>query len=83
MKEGRYREKNAEISRHYGNALVRNFRELYGPSFASGHADTATLREVINRIDPTSLSELHRDHDTGQLYQKTNSVTVIWGRRPL
>jgi hypothetical protein len=76
-------EKNAEISRQFGNILVRNLREIHGPRFAAGHADTATLREVINRLDPTSLDKLHRDHATGQLYEKANSVIVIWGRRPL
>jgi hypothetical protein len=78
----RDRERNADISRQYGDILVRNFREIYGRRFASGHADTATLREVINRLDPTSLSELHRDDETGQLYEKANSAIVIWGRRP-
>jgi hypothetical protein len=75
-------EKNADISRLYGNALIRSLREIYGWRFASGHSDTATLREVINRLDPTSLSELHRDHETGQLYKFAHSGSVIWGRRP-
>jgi hypothetical protein len=75
--------KNAEISRDHGNTLVRNLREVYGKSFATGHADTATLREVIDRLDPTSLGKLHRDHDAGQLYRKMSSRNVIWGRRPL
>jgi hypothetical protein len=75
-------ETNAEISRQCGTVLIRSLREIYGLKFASGHADTATLREVINRLDPTSLSVLHRDHAKGQLYKETNSVLVIHGRRP-
>jgi hypothetical protein len=66
----RDRERNAEISRHYRNALVRELREVYGRRFAAGHADTSTLREVISRLDRTSLSELHRDHATGRLHAK-------------
>lgn len=73
---------NAEISRQCGTALVRELREVYGVDFGSGHADTATLREVINRLDQSSLSALHRDHAKGQLYAKANSVLVIYGRRP-
>jgi hypothetical protein len=79
----RDRERNAEISRDYGNALVRELREVYGQRFAAGHADTSTLREVINRLDRTSLSELHRDHATGRLHAKANSATALWDRRPL
>jgi hypothetical protein len=79
----RLRKRNAEISRHIGNALVRDLRRLYGRVFAAGHADTATLREVINRLDITSLQELDRDHETGGLYKKANSVSALWGRRPL
>jgi hypothetical protein len=79
----RDRERNAEISRHFGNALVRDLREVYGRRFAAGHADTTTLREVINRLDTASLHELHRDHETGGLYEKAHSATTLWGRRPL
>jgi hypothetical protein len=74
-----YLEKNSEVSREHGNTLVRNFREIYGPSFAAGHADTATLREVISRLDETSLRGLHRDHETGQL-KKISSGKAIWGK---
>jgi hypothetical protein len=79
---GTDRDKNAEISRHYGNTLVRELRVFYGKSFASEHPDTSTLREVINRLDEVSLSNLHRDHEMGQLNHASDSGK-IWGRRPL
>ncbi len=75
-------ETNAAISRQCGTVLIRSLRKIYGFEFASGHADTATLREVINRLDQTSLNVLHSDHAKGQLYKDANSVIVIHGRRP-
>ena len=56
---------NAKISRNYGSTLVRDLRERYGENFAAGHADTATLREVINRLDAASLNRLQADLDKG------------------
>jgi hypothetical protein len=63
----RNRIENAKISRNYGSTLVRAFRERYGENFAAGHADTATLREVINRLDGASLNRLHGDLEKGRL----------------
>ena len=59
--------RNAKISRNYGTALVRDLRGRYGENFATGHADTATLREVINRLDAASLNQLHGDLEKVQL----------------
>src|SRR5260221_10005239 len=59
--DDRNRERNAKISRNYGTTLVRALRERYGENFAAGHADTATLREVINRLDAASLDRLQGD----------------------
>jgi hypothetical protein len=58
---------NAKISRNYGSTLVRDLRERYGENFAVGHADTATLREVINRLDAASLNRLLGDLEKGQV----------------
>ena len=58
---------NAKISRNYGTTLIRDLRERYGENFAAGHADTATLREVINRLDAASLNRLRGDLEKGQL----------------
>lgn len=46
---------------------VRALRERYGENFAAGHADTATLREVINRLDAASLNRLQGDLEKVQL----------------
>jgi hypothetical protein len=65
--DNRKRIENAKISRNYGSTLVRVLRERYGENFAAGHANTATLREVINRLDGASLNRLHGDLEMGQL----------------
>ena len=65
--DSRNRIKNAKISRNYGTTLVRDLRERYGENFAAGHADTATLREIINRLDAKSLNRVQSDLEKGQL----------------
>ena len=65
--DNRNRIENAKISRNYGSTLVRDLRERYGENFAAGHADTATLREVINRLDAASLNRVQGDLEKGQL----------------
>src|ERR1700738_2026317 len=65
--DDRIRERNAKISRNYGTMLVRDLRERYGENFAAGHADTATLREVINRLDAASSDRLQGDLEQVQL----------------
>jgi len=63
--DNRSRLRNAKVSRKYGSTLVRTLRERYGENFAAGLADTATLREVINRLDAASLNRLQADLDKG------------------
>jgi hypothetical protein len=63
----RNRIESAKISRNYGSTLVRALRKRYGENFAAGHADTATLREVINRLDGASLNRLRGDLEKRQL----------------
>ena len=65
--DNRSRLRNAKVSRKYGSTLVRTLRERYGEYFAAGLADTATLREVINRIDAASLNRVQGDLEKGQL----------------
>ena len=65
--DSRNRIKNAKISRNYGTTLIRDLRERYGENFAAGHADTATLREIINRLDAKSLNRVQCDLEKGQL----------------
>jgi len=68
--DGRHRDKDGEISRKHGNTLVRTLRKIYGKGFAAGYPDTATLSEVLQQLNETSLSQLRRDHGTGHLAHK-------------
>ena len=53
---GRHRDRNGEISRKHGNTLVATLREIYGSSFASEHAETDKLSEVLADMnEPTAI----------------------------
>jgi hypothetical protein len=67
---GRHRDKNGEISRKHGNTLVGSLRRIYGPGFAKGVEDRATLSEVLATLDESSLSQLVHDHEHGHLENK-------------
>ena len=67
--DARHRDKNGEISRKYGNTLIRTLRKTYGEHFAQGCADTAKLSDVLLKLDDPSLGHLIRDHETGKLEQ--------------
>ena len=67
--ETRHRDKNGEISRKHGNALIRTLRRTYGPDFAAGCKDDDKLTDVLHKLDETSLSHLIRDYDGGYLEQ--------------
>ena len=66
----RHRDKDGEISRKHGNALVRSLRKIYGSGFAPGFNDTDKLNDVLRKFDEPTLSQLRRDHDIGSLAQK-------------
>ncbi len=68
--DDRHRSKDGEISKKHGNTLLRTLRTIYGRGFAAGYPDTATLGEVLQQLNETSLSQLRRDHDTGHLAHK-------------
>jgi hypothetical protein len=44
-------------------------RQTYGYGFAPGCADHAKLRDVLEKMDEPSLSQLIRDHEAGKLEQ--------------
>jgi hypothetical protein len=48
---------------------------VYGQSFAAGYPDTEKLREVLLKLNETSLSQLRRDHETGHLEQKITKAS--------
>jgi hypothetical protein len=68
--DNRHRDMNGQISHKHGNTLVGTLRGIYGRGFAAGYPDTAKLSDVLDQLNDTSLSQLHRDHDTGHLDKK-------------
>ena len=50
-----------------GNTLIVTLRKAYGPNFAKGCADTDKLRDVLHKLDKSSLSALIEDHEAGTL----------------
>ena len=65
--EARYRDRNGEISRKHGNALIGELRISYGNGFAKGCADDEKLSDVLTKLDEPSLFKLVRDHKSGIL----------------
>jgi hypothetical protein len=59
--DNRHRDKDGRIARKHGNTLIRTLREKYGPDFAKGEDDYATLRVVLHSLDEPSLSKLIAD----------------------
>ena len=60
------RDRNAELSRKYGNALIGSLSKAYG-SFAPHCEDHERLSDVLRKLDVASLSQLIRDHKAGIL----------------
>ena len=58
---GRHRDKNGQIARKHGNALVPTLRQTYGPGFAPGIEGDVKLSEVLHKLDEPSRSQLLRD----------------------
>ncbi len=73
--DNRYRNKDGEISAKHGNTLIRTLRKVYGQNFAAGYPETEQLREVLLKLNETSLSQLRRDHETGHLEHKITNAS--------
>jgi hypothetical protein len=73
--DGRHRDTDGAISKKHGNTLVGTLRKIYGQTFAAGHPGTATLSEVLLKLNETSLSQLRRDHETGHLDKKISKTS--------
>jgi hypothetical protein len=71
----RHRNKDGEISHKHGNTTLGTLRKIYGKFFAAGHPDTATLSEILLKLNETSLSQLRRDYETGHLAKKISKAT--------
>jgi hypothetical protein len=63
----RRRDKDGQLSRKHGSTLISTLRKHYGPDFAYGCADAATLGDGLQELDEPSLSKLVRDEESGKL----------------
>ena len=70
----RHRDQSGEISRKYGNTLIRTLRKSYGPGFARNSADGEKLSDVLPKLDKTSLFKLVRDYEAGMLPIRLKSL---------
>jgi hypothetical protein len=73
--DNRHRNKDGEMSSKHGNPLIRTLRKVYGQNFAAGYPETEKLRDVLLKLNETSLSQLRRDHDTGHLEHKITNAS--------
>lgn len=65
--ENRQRDPSGEISAKHGGTAIGVLRAVYGPDFAKGERDDATLSGVLHRLNRESLSQLVRLHRSGEL----------------
>jgi hypothetical protein len=74
--DAHYRDKDGEISRKHGHALIGTLRSSYGSRFAKGCTDSEKLSEALAKLDGPSLFKLVSDHKAGMLSIST-SVAII------
>ncbi|MDB5616233.1 hypothetical protein [Tardiphaga sp.] len=69
-------EKNhdADIDNKHGGTTLATLRKIYGKFFAAGHSETATLTDILPKLNETSLSQLRRDYETGHLHKKISKA---------
>jgi hypothetical protein len=75
--DSRHRDKNGEIRKKHGDTRVGALRQIYGQAFAAGHADSARLSDVLISLNETSLSQLRRDHEAGDLAEKVSRLATV------
>jgi hypothetical protein len=73
--DNRHRNTDGEICGKHGNTLIRTLRKIYGQNFAAGYPEGEKLREVLLKLNETSLSQLRRDHETRHLEHKITSAS--------
>lgn len=54
--------RNRELAKRHGGALISALRRTYGRSFAPGMPENERLMDVIHQLDERSLSKLDRDN---------------------
>ena len=75
--DARYRDKDGEISRKYGNTLIGTLRISYGSEFAKGCASDEKLSDVLAKLDERSLSKLVGDYKSGMLPIRLRTPWII------
>jgi hypothetical protein len=82
--DARYRDKDGEISRKYGDTLVAALRTSYGSGFAKGCDNDEKLSDALTKLDEPPLFKLVRDHKAGvlRIRIRTPWVTVPQGSKP-
>ena len=73
--DNRHRNHDGEISHKHGNTLVGTLRKIYGQGFAAGYPATEKLSDILLQLNETSLSQLHRDHETSHLQHKIENAS--------
>jgi hypothetical protein len=63
--DNRHRDKNGQIARKHGNALIATLRQTYGANFASEFPADAKLIDVLHQLDEPSLTQLVHDTHGG------------------
>ena len=74
MKHATLENHDQAISLKHGGTTLATLRKIYGKFFAAGLVDTATLGEVISKLNETSLGQLRRDYETGHLTKKISKA---------
>lgn len=74
MKHATLENHDEAISLKHGDTALATLRKIYGKFFAAGLPDTATLGEVMAKLNETSLGQLRRDYETGHLKKKISKA---------
>ena len=74
--DNRHRDKDGEIGRKHGNALVGTLRKIYGPGFAHGFSANDKLAFVLATLDEPSLTQLVKHHHEGTLETRISDAEV-------
>jgi hypothetical protein len=75
--DAHYRDKDGEISRKHGNALLGRLRTSCGSGFAQGCANDDKLSDDLVKLDERSLYNLVRDYKSGMLPIRLRTPWII------
>lgn len=55
--DDRHRDEDGRISQKHSNTKIETLRDTYGPGFAPGMSDNATLKDLLDQSGASSLSD--------------------------